>query len=76
MFFYNACAERNCTQRARDTAKTAGSVSTNVPGTSALVGVLVPWPFIARVQGAACDRLANQLTAFLRGEDPSVLPGR
>ncbi len=59
-----------------DTAKTAGSVSTNVTGTSALVGVLVPLPFIARVQGAACDRLASQLTAFLRGEDPSVLAGR
>lgn len=59
-----------------DTAKTAGSVSTNVTGTSALVGILVPLPFIARVQGTACDRLAGQLTAFLRGEDPSVLPGR
>jgi len=56
------------------TAKTAGSVSTNVTGTSALVGVLVPLPFIARVQGAACDRLATQLGAFLRGEDPSAAP--
>ena len=55
------------------TAKTAGSVSTNVVGTSALVGVLIPLPFIARVQGAACDRLAAQLGAFLRGEDPSTL---
>jgi hypothetical protein len=34
-----------------NTAKTAGSVSTNVVGTSALLGVLVPLPFIARVQG-------------------------
>jgi len=51
------------------TAKTAGSVSTNVTGTSALVGVLVPLPFIARVQGTACDRLASQLGAFLKGED-------
>ncbi len=56
------------------TAKTAGSVSTNVTGTSALVGVLVPLPFIARVQGTACDRLATQLGSFLRGEDPSVAP--
>jgi hypothetical protein len=55
-------------------AKTAGSVSTNVTGTSALVGVLVPLPFIARVQGTACDRLATQLGAFLKGEDPSVVP--
>ena len=47
-------------------AKTAGSVSANVVGTSALVGVIVPLPFIARVQGTACDRLAEQLGGFLR----------
>jgi hypothetical protein len=57
-----------------NTAKTAGSVSTNVTGTSALVGVIVPLPFIARVQGTACDRLAGQLGAFLRGSDPSATP--
>jgi hypothetical protein len=57
-----------------DTAKTAGSVSTNVTGTSALVGVVVPLPFIARVQGAACDRLAGQLGAFLKGSGPSAIP--
>jgi hypothetical protein len=56
------------------TARTAGSVSTNVTGTSALVGVIVPLPFIARVQGTACDRLASQLGSFLRGDDPSVIP--
>jgi hypothetical protein len=55
------------------TARTAGSVSTNVTGTSALLGVLVPLPFIARVQGAACSRLAAQLSAFLHGQDPSVV---
>jgi hypothetical protein len=52
-----------------DTARSAGSVSTNVTGTSALVGVLIPLPFIARVQGTACDRLADQLGAFLKGDD-------
>ena len=57
-----------------NTAKTAGSVTTNVTGTSALVGVIVPLPFIARVQGTACDRLAGQLGSFLRGSDPSVTP--
>ncbi len=57
-----------------NTAKTAGSVSTNVTGTSALLGILVPLPFIARVQGTACDRLAGQLGAFLHGDDPSVVP--
>ncbi|MEX2149983.1 MAG: hypothetical protein WD793_07200 [Steroidobacteraceae bacterium] len=56
-----------------NTAKTAGSVSTNVTGTSALVGVVLPLPFIARVQGTACDRLATQLGSFLRGDDPSVV---
>lgn len=48
-------------------AKTAGVVSANVTGTSALVGVIVPLPFIARVQGTACDRLADQLGSFLNG---------
>ena len=57
------------------TAKTAGSVSTDVTGTSAMVGVLVPLPFIARVRGAACSRLATQLGTFLRGEDPSAAAG-
>ncbi len=56
-------------------AKTAGTVSTNVVGTSALVGVLVPLPFIARVRSAACDRLADQISGFLRGVDPSVEAG-
>jgi hypothetical protein len=59
-----------------DTARTAGSVTTNVTGTSALVGVLVPLPFIARVQGTACDRLAGQLGSFLKGEDiPAATTG-
>jgi hypothetical protein len=57
------------------TAKTAGSVSTNVTGTSALVGVLIPLPFIARVQGAACSRLATELSSFLHGEDPAAAGG-
>jgi hypothetical protein len=49
--------------------RAAGTVSTNVTGTSALVGVIVPLPFIARVQGTACDRMADQLRSFLRGDD-------
>jgi len=53
-------------------ARSAGSVSTNVTGTSALVGVIVPLPFIARVQGTACDRLAEQLGGFLHGVDTTV----
>lgn len=54
------------------TAKTAGSVSTNVTGTSAMLGILLPLPFIARVQSAACDRLASELASFLHGEDLSA----
>jgi hypothetical protein len=53
-------------------AKSAGSVSTNVTGTSAILGVVVPLPFVARVQNTACDRMAGQLRTFLKGGDPSV----
>jgi hypothetical protein len=49
--------------------RSAGTVSTNVTGTSAIVGAIVPLPFIARVQGTACNRMANQLRSFLRGDD-------
>lgn len=54
------------------TARTAGSVSTNVTGTSALLGIVLPLPFIARVESTACDRLATQLGGFLRGEEPAT----
>lgn len=47
--------------------KSAGSVETNVTGTSAIVGAVVPLPFIARVQSAACNRLADQLRVFFNG---------
>lgn len=48
-------------------AKSAGSVGANVSGTSALVGAVVPLPFIARVQATACQRLADQLQSFFGG---------
>jgi hypothetical protein len=48
-------------------ARSAGSVGTNVTGTSAIVGVIVPLPFIARVQGTACNRMGEQLHSFLSG---------
>jgi hypothetical protein len=56
-------------------AKTAGIVGTNVTGTSAIIGALVPLPFIARVQGTACNRMASQLRTFFTGSD-DVEPGR
>jgi len=52
-------------------SRSAGTVSTDVTGTSALVGAIVPLPFIARVQGTACNRLSTQLRSFLHGE-PAV----
>jgi hypothetical protein len=50
-------------------AKAAGSVGANVTGTSAVIGALVPLPFIARVQATACNRMANQLRTFFTGSD-------
>ena len=48
-------------------SRSVGSVGTNVTGTSAIVGAIVPLPFIARVQGTACNRIATQLHSFLAG---------
>jgi hypothetical protein len=50
-------------------AKSAGSVGTEVSGTSAVIGLIVPIPFVARVQGTACDRLGEQLRSFLTGSN-------
>lgn len=51
-------------------ARSAGTVGTNVTGTSALVGAIVPLPFVARVQGTACSKLSAQLRSFLAGRSP------
>ena len=50
-------------------AKSAGTVGTNVTGTSAIVGAIVPLPFIARVQATACNRMSSQLRSFFTGTD-------
>lgn len=52
-------------------AKSAGTVGTNVTGTSAIVGAVVPIPFIARVEGTACNRLSEQLRSFFTGGQPA-----
>jgi hypothetical protein len=52
-------------------AKSAGSVGTNVTGTSAIIGAVVPLPFIARVQSAACNRMADQLRSFFTEGEPT-----
>ncbi len=49
--------------------KAAGEVSTAVRGTSMIPALIVPLPFIARTQAAACKGLARELQAFLAGED-------
>jgi hypothetical protein len=55
-------------------ARSAGSVGTNVTGTSAIIGAIVPLPFIARVQSAACNRMADQLRSFFNGSDTAEKP--
>jgi hypothetical protein len=50
-------------------ARSAGSVGTNVTGTSAIIGAIVPLPFVSRVQTAACNRMADQLRTFFNGTD-------
>jgi len=50
-------------------AQSAGVVGANITGTSAIVGAVVPLPFIARVQGTACKRLSEQLRSFLTGSE-------
>lgn len=45
----------------------AGTLSTDVKGTSVMIGAIAPIPLIAPVQSTACDRLANQLKSFLVG---------
>lgn len=46
----------------------AGTVTTEVKGTSVIIGAIAPIPLIAPVQSTACDRLAGQLRVFLVGE--------
>jgi hypothetical protein len=47
----------------------AGTVSTDVKGTSVMIGAVAPIPIISPVQSTACDRLAGQLKSFLVGAD-------
>lgn len=49
-----------------------GSVSTDVTGTSVLIGAVAPIPIITPVRKAACARLGDQLRSFLVGGEPAV----
>ena len=45
--------------------ESAGTVSTDVSGTSFMPALVVPLPFIARTQAKACRTLADQLYSFI-----------
>jgi hypothetical protein len=49
----------------------SGNVSTDVHGTSMVPAVILPLPFIARTQSAACNGLVRELRQFIRQEGPS-----
>jgi hypothetical protein len=51
------------------TATELGTVSTDVTGTSVLIGAIAPIPIITPVQSTACNRLSEQLRSFLVGSD-------
>jgi hypothetical protein len=50
------------------TGASAGRISSEAVGTSYMPAVIVPLPFIARVRANACNRMADQLKAFLTAE--------
>ena len=52
------------------TATEVGSVTTDVTGTSVLIGAIAPIPIITPVQSTACNRLSEQLRSFLVGFGP------
>ena len=55
----------------------AGTVTTDVKGTSVMIGAIAPIPLISPVQSTACDRLAGQLKSFLLGsEEEQTVNGR
>lgn len=49
--------------------ESAGTVSTDVSGTSFMPALVVPLPFIARTQAKACKTLADQLHSFIVQDD-------
>jgi len=50
-------------------ASELGTVTTDVTGTSVLIGAIAPIPIITPVQSTACNRLSEQLRSFLVGSD-------
>lgn len=52
-------------------AEHSGGVSTDVHGTSVVPAIVLPLPFIARTQTAACNGLVRELRQFITQEGPS-----
>jgi hypothetical protein len=52
-------------------AEHSGMVSADVHGTSMVPAVIIPLPFIARTQTAACNGLVRELRQFIVREGPS-----
>jgi hypothetical protein len=50
----------------------AGRVSADLHGTSMIPALILPLPFIARTQSAACKDMARELQQFLTGPSPST----
>lgn len=51
-----------------------GRVRVDAKGSSYLLGIGAPIPFIARVQDGACTGIGNQLRSFFAGEEPEESP--
>jgi len=49
----------------------AGEVRTDVHGTSMVPALIIPLPFVARTQAAACNGLVRELRQFITQEGPS-----
>jgi hypothetical protein len=49
--------------------ESAGTVTTDVSGTSFLPALVIPIPFIARTQAKACKTLADQLHSFIVADE-------
>lgn len=52
--------------------ESAGTVTTDVSGTSFLPALVIPIPLIARAQNRACKSLAGQLQQFISSDDDSA----
>lgn len=52
--------------------ESAGTVSTDVSGTSFMPALVIPLPFIARTQSKACKTLADQLHSFIVQDDETA----